>query len=568
MSFRQLIISCIFLANGSSFLFAQINRSRPVPKPIREKVIFSTDRTIYFSGENILFTANRMLSNLNNDTVFSNILYLELYDQKDIPVVQKKEQLINGMGHGSIEIPADIITGNYYLRAYTQYMRNFNCELFYTSQLTIINPELPSKEDIRTIKCKKDTLVNLSDNRFEIITSKEVFSSRSLIAVDLKGKSDASISVSVVKKGSSEQERIGINGCFKPVSDSNDTSGVRWYPEIRSVSISGKVIDSKTGNPVKDVLVYASIVDNGKQFHVVRTKKGGEFILALPNLNEKNKIYVCPQKQTDKELGILINQDFSSDFPKYDYVPESMDSSKLSLINEMYVNYQVARNFNNSVENKKSFLDTLPDPFSDKYENVVLKDYVDLPEMMEVFNEIVPYTQAKKKGKDFSIQMFDKRTKVTYQKPLILFDGIPFQSDSALINLSPSKIVAVGVIAEPFVHGSEIINGIMSIRSADGNLGGLKLPGDLVVVDYITLSPLSSQQYKEHKNEMQDGQKIPDFRNTMYWNPSVVLKNGEATLQFYSADCASDYDIIIKGVDENGALIFAKKTIRIDAITQ
>ena len=277
---------------------------------------------------------------------------------------------------------------------------------------------------------------------------------------------------------------------------------------------------------------------------------------------------MCAKKQADKEAVILINQDFSPDFPQLDYTQENMDSTKRSLINEMYVNYQVAKNYTGKLEIKKSFLDTLPDPFSGKYENTILKDYVDLPEMTNVFNEIVSYTHVKKSGEGVSIQVLDKMTKTAYMQPLILLDGIPFQNDSGLLSLSPSKIVSVGVIAEPFVHGSETIYGIVSIKSTEGNLGGLALPNDLVVIDYITYSPRTYQQFKEYKKEAYSDSRNPDFRNTMYWNPSVTLKDGNATLQFYASDYTSDYDIVVRGVDKDGKLIFKTKTITVDNTKQ
>ena len=565
---KQLIFIFILLINSLDVLFAQNKKTHTSQKsvdPIQEKVIFSTDRTLYFSEDLIFFKANRVLSGFTNDTLFSTVLYLEFYDKNDKPIIQKKEQIINSIAYGDIEIPADIVTGNYYLRAYTQYMKNFKKELFYTSQIKIINPELPSREGIKIIKSERDTVLKNSDSKLEIITSKEIFSPRSLITIELKGLPYADLSVSVVKKGSYEEEKTGINTYFKPSYEIDTVAAeVKWYPEIRSVSISGKVIDKKTGQPLKDVLVYASIIDNGKQFHIVRTNESGGFIFSLPNLNENHKIFIGVQKQTDKETSILINQDFSSYFPKLEYAQENIDSNKINLINEMYINCQVTKASNNDIEIKKSFLDTLRDPFSGKLENIILKDHVDLPQMTDIFNEIVPYIHVKRNGKATSIQVFDKITKTIFPQPLILLDGIPFQDDSALLSLSPSKVISIGIIAQPFVHGSEIINGIIIIKSVDGNLAGLKLPVDLVVVDYITFSPRTSQQFKNYTEEAHPDIRNPDFRNTIYWNPSVVLNNDNATLQFYASDHSSDYDIVVRGVNENGKLIFKTKTIRID----
>ncbi len=75
----------------------------------------------------------------------SNVLYIELF-QNQQAVVQKKFQILDGVVQGMIEIPEDILSANYYLRAYTQYMRNFPAETYFTTLLSVVNPEFPYRE--------------------------------------------------------------------------------------------------------------------------------------------------------------------------------------------------------------------------------------------------------------------------------------------------------------------------------------------------------------------------------------------------------------------------------------
>jgi hypothetical protein len=58
---------------------------------------------------------------------------------------------------------------------------------------------------------------------------------------------------------------------------------------------------------------------------------------------------------------------------------------------------------------------------------------------------------------------------------------------------------------------------------------------------------------------------IPDFRNTLYWNPSLQPdKNGKFTVEFWSSDFASDYMINIQGVEDNGRSVSIKKIIKVE----
>ena len=59
--------------------------------------------------------------------------------------------------------------------------------------------------------------------------------------------------------------------------------------------------------------------------------------------------------------------------------------------------------------------------------------------------------------------------------------------------------------------------------------------------------------------------RIPDFRNTLYWNPSVKPdKSGTAKIEFWSSDVVSDYEINVQGINSEGKLISSRKYIRVE----
>ncbi len=543
-------------------LIAQSKETAPTGSltGIREKIILSTDRSVYFAGEPLLFKANCFVPGLTNIPL-STVLYLELYDQQLKPVLQQKEQIINGISAGSIEIPSYSISGNYYLRAYTLYMRNFPKEFFYTSELTIINPELPSKEAFQTIR--KNNQPEEADTSIGIKTSQEIYAPRSLITIDLTGNEKVNLSVSVVKKGSYQKEKAGMNTYFKADRSADTAIQLMTYPEIRPLSISGKVIDAKNSQALKGVLVYVSIKEKNKQFHVTRTKADGTFMVSLPNVNESQQVYICTQKQTDLETKVLINNDFATAFISPAYIPEIIDSAKISLINEMYMNQQVTTAFNNSIPTSKKFLPPLPDPFDEDSKITFMKDYIALNSMTEILDEIVAYTKVKKKKNQPYIEVSDRIHKEVMPQALILLDNVPFHDHTQLLSLSPSSILSVAVIAEPYVYGGEVLNGIVNIKSVNGDFGGLELPKDVSVVEYITYNPEQTVSFEKFQKKADAQNKAPDFRNTLYWNPNVVLENGKQSLKFYSADHVSYYEIIVKGMNNKGELIFKTKTIRV-----
>jgi hypothetical protein len=107
---------------------------------VKETIYIDTDRDIYFAGEEIFFSAEYFINQLKVRPVISNVIYLELINCLDNnPVIQKKYKLSDFNASGTLIIPKDIATGNYMLRAYTQYQRNFSFLNYGYHFLTILN---------------------------------------------------------------------------------------------------------------------------------------------------------------------------------------------------------------------------------------------------------------------------------------------------------------------------------------------------------------------------------------------------------------------------------------------
>jgi hypothetical protein len=58
---------------------------------------------------------------------------------------------------------------------------------------------------------------------------------------------------------------------------------------------------------------------------------------------------------------------------------------------------------------------------------------------------------------------------------------------------------------------------------------------------------------------------IPDFRNTLFWNPSVKPgKEGYVKIEFWTSDVVSDYIINVQGITAEGKLISVRKYFSVE----
>lgn len=106
----------------------------------QEKIFLHTDKTVYATGEVIWFKAYVTNANSNTLSLLSKICYVEIISNNK-PLLQAKIDIDSGKGDGSFLIPSSIRTGNYLIRAYTNWMKNFDSHFYFEQIITIINPD-------------------------------------------------------------------------------------------------------------------------------------------------------------------------------------------------------------------------------------------------------------------------------------------------------------------------------------------------------------------------------------------------------------------------------------------
>ncbi|MCK4749927.1 MAG: hypothetical protein KAT15_22880, partial [Bacteroidales bacterium] len=107
---------------------------------ISEHVEVFTDRSMYTVNEHIHFRAEHVVEGLQEGRSWSTILYVELVASNGTSLVQAKFDLSEQVCSGSLVIPPNTLSGNYFLKCYTRWMRNRGPENFSYTPLKIINP--------------------------------------------------------------------------------------------------------------------------------------------------------------------------------------------------------------------------------------------------------------------------------------------------------------------------------------------------------------------------------------------------------------------------------------------
>jgi len=106
---------------------------------VQEKLYMHTDKDFYFAGELLWFKIYDINAADNKLMDAGKIVYAEVLDKDNNPVLQAKIAMDKGIGNGSFYLPVSANSGNYKIRAYTNYMRNFSPDKYFEKNITIVN---------------------------------------------------------------------------------------------------------------------------------------------------------------------------------------------------------------------------------------------------------------------------------------------------------------------------------------------------------------------------------------------------------------------------------------------
>lgn len=102
-----------------------------------EKIYVQTDKKNYISGEQIWLKATLRYEDTTKIDSLSKVLYVELLNDKQQLIAQQQVRIVNNTAISDIELPTNLASGQYFLRAYTAWLRNFGEDNFFHKTLTI-----------------------------------------------------------------------------------------------------------------------------------------------------------------------------------------------------------------------------------------------------------------------------------------------------------------------------------------------------------------------------------------------------------------------------------------------
>lgn len=546
-----------------------------------EYILLHTDRELYISGETVWFKIYAFNKSQNSRSNLSKVAYLELINPKGLSLSRVKVELIDGWGIGSMELPAILSSDQYILRGYTQSMRNFGAENFGHKKLIIINPKqalLPPSEkalkDEKPINKEITTGEKPTANQpifVRIQTNKEQFGQRELVQLDITAKDDkgqplaAQFSIGVALTNPNQALNPSILQKIreeKSVDLSNSIIKPVFRTESNGLSLSGKVINTQTNEALPNAEIYLAFAGKTAMVYTAISDLKGDFNFLLPKLFGVQQIVVQALSKETKALKILIDEEFH-EVTKDTTTSFSLSSDWVAYANNLMVNAQITQAYQafapqSTYSSAHKFADLAFFGAPDK--QYFLDDYTRFP-LPEFFFEIVPTVRVKGKYKEEYLEVSNNwESSMSNVNPLLLVDGVPVFDPIAFLKINNRLIKSTEIITAPFWLNPGVYNGIVQLSSYEGDARSFSLPETAIRQSYLTFLP--QKQFPTPNYNAPIDTHLPDFRNTLYWNPKVETNAaGKATISFFTSDALGDYTIQVEGFAEKRMLESSSKRI-------
>jgi hypothetical protein len=188
-------------------------------------------------------------------------------------------------------------------------------------------------------------------------------------------------------------------------------------------------------------------------------------------------------------------------------------------------------------------------------------DFIKLPKLEEYITEVVPQVSVRRSGGVRRLVLLGDDPELAIYPPLLMIDGVAIFDVEAVLAVSPRLIDRVEIVNAPYIRGNVTFGGIISLISKNNDLGYIDLPSSGLLVKYRMLDlPLTDTV----QNGILDP-RLPDVRNTLYWNPGLELNSETAQrISFRTSDLKGSYEILIRGTDSTGKFMELSVPFRVE----
>jgi len=525
-------------------------------QPLHERLQVFTDRSLYIAGETVQFRADQVMES-PNPAMWSTVLYAELVNSEGRSLAKSKHSLQFGYGSGILAIPPTLLTGNYFLKCYTRWMRNTGPEIYSYVPLKIINPDrieveggslrdedgpaIPVQEYIQGIlSCSINKTRMGQGETFELEISRPS---------GLDGDSlHCCVTIAEIHAIHLSGRQLLTHASLKVPSASHP----EFLPDLGKGSILSGRVSQRDGKPAPDATLFFSMLGEKPDLLVATTDPDGRYEVITPLRYGMQEMFTDCLFSGLSDVRVTIDSDFD---PTLFHLPEKkfrLTESERETASRLFLNTQFSKAYA-FPDRYDTLVPVPPAPFyGTRVNSLIISDYVALPTIEEMIINLVPAVSiVRQKGKPV-MKIVNENFIIDDYAPLVLMDNIVIFDHEAVLALPPEKIDRIDVLDEIYIKGGVLFGGVVALYSRNGDLAGIDLPPGSAFFDYLTFQPegLGGPMVPDSLS------RVPDSRNTILWVNDLILKGSDPVTRSVSGPSfPGEYVALIRALSPDGGVL-------------
>jgi hypothetical protein len=330
---------------------------------------------------------------------------------------------------------------------------------------------------------------------------------------------------------------------------------IMYLPELEGPIVHAKIMNKKSGLPVKQVLTYFSVPGKPFYFSTAKSDSSGNLLFNLKTDLKATEAILQTNPIIDTVYNISLIDPFETSISTKHKAPFLLPTNVKSDLLNRSISSQSQTIFDKSTINEVPQMDTTAF-FGNPSTTYYLDAYTRFTSMEELTKEYVKEIKLKEKGKDFSIVLWNSRFQLFNEgAPLLLMDGVPIFNINNLLAFDPLKISKIDIITETNLTGNLFSNGIVSYSTYNGDLAGYPIDANALLMQYEGTQSSRKFYSPSYSNRQLQNSKTPDLRNVLHWDPVLLANNlTDNKIHFYSSDLSGKYAIFVQGISSNGLM--------------
>lgn len=517
-------------------------------------IIIKTDRSSYISGDDLFFSVF-LYNGIVTDNEPGPDVYIDItdVDNKWVEGLGTITMQINGTANGVINLPDTLLTGYYKIRAYTNYPNLINH--FSSIEIFITNRFGKEPEAIlRDMNSHRDTI-----KTSQIISiEKDKYRTRENITINLSCNDSIKALVKIVTKKQWEEQSM-------PVFGTHDSFVIdeRYTPltPYDGIIVAGTVTDS-TNTPISDAIVLVSMQDSVVRIKYDITDSTGTFCVLLHNYYNEQQIFINAfnkhfQPYYNANIELRNQFDFGNNSSNnliqvYTVTDSSeLDKALIAKAFELQAFMPVGISDRPVVSNDHLIIGK---PRHTAYTD----NYIPLNNFREITRELTPFIRLRKnKSGEAELRILNEYN-ITMNNPLLLVDGVPLTQLDKLLDKGSDIIKKVETQNKSRHFGNiNFDNGIISIWTHNYNFWEkCKVPGTFEFLVHSSQKPLTENKTTDTKD------RLPNLKQTIYWNPNINTTEQKCISAQLSDECG-EFVIEFFGIQRDGKIIKDFKLINV-----